>query len=295
MSDADEGGKVYLWLCCEGWVRFGPFPWLRFDDERGAILDDTGRAIAIRIGDGWQTPDSHQGYCWSNPTVTASPRHPHPHSGSPPDRPVRKSRRRLAPVAASLLDYFRGPFQERLRGLHTQRPNEIVLDKIMQDPDAVFFGGPDWERCRQDLDGIPAGERARFVLCLFVLVLLDQHVYTSFRPLHAGFRSRHRVPKFGWSGFGPHNENPFKLLVVPVREGLIRLDDLAAAAPEAATLLAEEVAGLLAGTQNPSSDEFYRRLYADPGFGQFAEEPPVRVVVGALDAVLAGRGIDPRQ
>lgn len=86
MSEGGKGGEVYLWLCCEGWARFGPFPWLRFDDERRAILDDQGQAIAVRSGDGWHTPGSHPGYHWYDPTVTASPTHPHPNSGSPPAR-----------------------------------------------------------------------------------------------------------------------------------------------------------------------------------------------------------------
>jgi hypothetical protein len=82
MNDGGKGGEVSLWLCCEGWVRFGPFAWLRFD-ERATILDDRGKAVAVRAGGGWYTPGSHQGYHSSNPMVSASPRRPHPHSESP--------------------------------------------------------------------------------------------------------------------------------------------------------------------------------------------------------------------
>jgi hypothetical protein len=290
-----ENGRVYLWLNCEGWVRFGPFAWLRLDDERGAILDDSGDPIAVRTEDGWTTPENHEGFQWRNPMITASGRHPHPNQGSisfrlrrptcnQPDRQVE---------ASALAGYLCGSFVERLATLRTQRPNEIVLQKIMEDPDAVFFGGRDWERCWEDLFAVPDEERARFVLCLFVLVLLDQHTFTSYRPLHAAFRDRHHMPKFGWSGFGPHNENPFKLVVVPVREGLIRLDDLAAVAGEAMALLAEDVTAMLEGTGVPAAD-YFRRLYADRGFAEFGGDPARDAVVAALDAVLAKRNIHPR-
>jgi hypothetical protein len=32
--------KVYLYLCCEGWVRFGPFEWLALVDGNTKIEDN---------------------------------------------------------------------------------------------------------------------------------------------------------------------------------------------------------------------------------------------------------------
>ena len=42
-------GRVYLWLCCEGWMRFGPFEWLRFDDTERAIIGPDGETVAKMI------------------------------------------------------------------------------------------------------------------------------------------------------------------------------------------------------------------------------------------------------
>ena len=78
---SEQNGEVYLWLNCEGWVRFGPFAWLRFNDEQGAILDPEGEPVVVRVGNEWHTPGSRQGYQWRNPMITASPRHPHPNRG----------------------------------------------------------------------------------------------------------------------------------------------------------------------------------------------------------------------
>ena len=37
--------RIYLWLCCEGWCKFGPYEWLRFDED-GSIIDQDGNVIA---------------------------------------------------------------------------------------------------------------------------------------------------------------------------------------------------------------------------------------------------------
>lgn len=73
--------NLYLWLNCEGWVPFGPFEWLRFDDGKNAILDEKGNVIAVRDGNGWSTPGQYEGFAWQNAMVTASPRHPHLNHG----------------------------------------------------------------------------------------------------------------------------------------------------------------------------------------------------------------------
>ena len=77
--------SVYLWLCCEGWMKFGPFEWLRFDDERQAILGPDGEAVAKKSGGQWRVPgEEWQGWGFSNPTITTRPAHPHKDSGSHP-------------------------------------------------------------------------------------------------------------------------------------------------------------------------------------------------------------------
>lgn len=72
-TTSEQNGEVYLWLNCEGWVRF--------DDAAGAILGPEGEPVAVRVGSEWHTPGSHEGYRWRNPMITASTRHPHPSRG----------------------------------------------------------------------------------------------------------------------------------------------------------------------------------------------------------------------
>ena len=50
-----EGTRMYLWLNCEGWVRFGPFEWLRFDDDPRVIRDQDGTVVASFDGSDWRT------------------------------------------------------------------------------------------------------------------------------------------------------------------------------------------------------------------------------------------------
>lgn len=70
---------MYLWLNCEGWVRFGPFAWLRFDDDPRVIRDQDGTVVASFDGADWRTADErYRGFQWRSPMVTASARHPHP-------------------------------------------------------------------------------------------------------------------------------------------------------------------------------------------------------------------------
>jgi hypothetical protein len=129
-------------------------------------------------------------------------------------------------------DYFYGRFPLQLARLTFRRPNDVVCEQIMRDPGVVFFGGPDWENVATDLGTVPETDRPRFILSLFMVVLTDQALYTYFRDAYEAWRRRTNFPKFGWSGFGPHNENPFKILWAPEREGIIDIHGLLALIPE---------------------------------------------------------------
>jgi hypothetical protein len=66
-------------------MKFGPFEWLRFDDERQAILGPDGEVVAKKTDDYWRVPDGRgEGMLFSNPTITTTPFHPHRGSGSHP-------------------------------------------------------------------------------------------------------------------------------------------------------------------------------------------------------------------
>jgi hypothetical protein len=66
-------------------MRFVPFKWLRFDDEKQAILGPGGEEVAKNTGDRWRVPgEKWQGWGFSNPTITTTADLPHPKSGRHP-------------------------------------------------------------------------------------------------------------------------------------------------------------------------------------------------------------------
>ena len=78
--ERERPSLVYLWLCCEGWKRFGPFEWVVFDDKQDAYLaGPRGEVICQRDGDSWRTPESSRH--WTTPLVTSQRKHPHPKNG----------------------------------------------------------------------------------------------------------------------------------------------------------------------------------------------------------------------
>lgn len=79
--------SIYLWLRCEGWMRFGPFEWLRFDDQSQTILGSAGETVATKVDDRWRVPgEKCSGWQFSDPMITTTSEHPHPNSGSQPIR-----------------------------------------------------------------------------------------------------------------------------------------------------------------------------------------------------------------
>ena len=77
LKDVHAMMKVYLWLNCEGWVKFGPFQSLALDAERRVIADEAGQPIATWDEDAWVTHDpKYERFRWCKPMITASPRRP---------------------------------------------------------------------------------------------------------------------------------------------------------------------------------------------------------------------------
>ena len=132
----------------------------------------------------------------------------------------------------SFAEYFYNRFPIDLRRIEKQEPNPIVRDKIMRDPSAIFFGGPEWQNVSTDLPRVPRENRGRFILSLFMVTLTEQVIYTYHRNHYWTWRSRTGFPKFGWSGYGPHHENPFILLWAPEREGVIQPNEVLPLLPE---------------------------------------------------------------
>jgi len=82
---------LYLWLSCEGWVRFGPFRYLRWrtfpNTGRVSITDEKNQVIATLDSDGtrWRSTQHYyngslsSGWAFREPMITNTPHHPHPH------------------------------------------------------------------------------------------------------------------------------------------------------------------------------------------------------------------------
>jgi len=137
-------------------------------------------------------------------------------------------------------EYFYQTFPSQLARLEFRRPNEVVRESIMRDPAVVFFGGPNWDHVQADMAPIPDDDRSKFILFLFMIVLTDQALYTYNRDSYDAWRAQTKYPKFGWSGFGPHNENPFKILWAPEREQTVDVDQVLAMVPQFVRFLVDE-------------------------------------------------------
>lgn len=65
-------------------MKFGPYEWLRLDDEAGGIFDSTGEVVAWRDGNAWRVPTKRGGGMrFDGMTITTSPEHPHSSCGRP--------------------------------------------------------------------------------------------------------------------------------------------------------------------------------------------------------------------
>ena len=158
----------------------------------------------------------------------------------------------------------------------------------MGDPSVVFFGGPDWENVADDLANIPAPDRSRFILSLFMVVLTDQALYRHFRQSYDAWRRKTNYPKFGWSGFGPHNENPFKILWAPEREHIIDNNELLALAPDFVRFFVDEATAYF--RQHLPAIEvraYFDAIKHDMGYG-FNEGDVVRRVKVEFEALTSG-------
>lgn len=89
MSDKPTDPQLYLWLSSEGWVRFGPFPHLRWrEGPDGLQITTTGQRVVAYQDSAqgcWRSTDPNytgsggSGWAFRDPMVTAGPHHPHPH------------------------------------------------------------------------------------------------------------------------------------------------------------------------------------------------------------------------
>jgi hypothetical protein len=82
VSRRDSG--VYLWFSSEGWVKFGPFEWLRFGDDGHTVIAPEG-VVASKVGGCWKASGTRwEGWNFHHPMITNRPEHPSPDRGTHP-------------------------------------------------------------------------------------------------------------------------------------------------------------------------------------------------------------------
>ena len=167
----------------------------------------------------------------------------------------------------SFAEYFYNRFPIDLQRIEKQEPNSVVRDLIMRDPSAILFGGPEWRNVSTDLPRVPLDNRGRFILSLFMVTLTEQVIYTYFRNHYEMWRAGTGFPKFGWSGLGPHHENPFILLWAPEREGMLQPNEVLPLLPEFVRFYLEATASYFQ-QHLPAIQmtDFLRRLVSDPQY-----------------------------
>lgn len=178
----------------------------------------------------------------------------------------------------SILKYFKQLFPHHLMRLEFKKPSRVVSHNIMKDPSVIFFGGKNWENVKSDLNKIPIKERESFVLCLFMIVLTDQCIRAHFNEIYSKWRGMTNFPKFGWSGFGPHHENPMKILWIPEKGKMIDIKKVIDIVPDFAKMFAQEVNGYInTNFFNLDHLKFLEAISQDPEF-QFNEGQVASVV-----------------
>lgn len=186
-------------------------------------------------------------------------------------------------------DYFYGKFPEHLQLLKLRRPNVIVREG-MRDEEVVFVGGRDWEGVQSDLQPIPPEYREKFIVSLLMVVLTDQCLYTHQRDAYPVWREKTNFPKFGWTGFGPHNENPLKILWAPERDAAVDIDVLLDLMPEFVRFFCTETEAFF-GDHLPevSIADYFESMVGDVAF-EFDQGQAVVRFKNGLKPVLDGEG-----
>lgn len=146
-------------------------------------------------------------------------------------------------------------------------PDGYVRHVVMNDESAVFFGNNAWKSIGKDLVRIPRQHQAPFILCLFMIVLTDQCLYTYFKDAYPTWRQTTNYPKFGWAYCRPHNENPFKLLWIPEHKNLLKVSDVTELLPAFVSFMLSETTHYLRDClPNVEPVKFFECIYQDEAY-----------------------------
>jgi hypothetical protein len=127
----------------------------------------------------------------------------------------------------ALIEYRNQQFNADLNSMKFIIPNEVILNNPSDfdlDQNTVFFGKQDWENLNIDIEHIEEENYKYFFLCLFTITIIDMTMFKYFNENYVAFREQTNYPKFGWCGFGPHYENPRKILDLPSENSYLNLN-----------------------------------------------------------------------
>lgn len=166
--------------------------------------------------------------------------------------------------------YLNNQFPTDLRTLQFTSPNQVIqenLELFQVDQQTIFFGGQDWSNFEQNIAQIEQDNLNWFFLCLFTITTIDVILFTHFQAYYPVFRGATRYPKFGWTGFGVHFENPKKLLTVPEAQGRLNRELIDQQLDEYLPLLVNRCDVFFAATPGaPTTLEFLTAILEDTDF-----------------------------
>jgi hypothetical protein len=124
----------------------------------------------------------------------------------------------------SLKEYMKHRFPNDCQRLKLRKPNSVIQSHASDfrvDADTQYFGGFNWADFDQNMASVEQAYQSYFCLGLFWHCILDMTMFSCFKEYYAPFRSRTIIPKFGWSGFGVHYNNPTLLITLPEQKGIL--------------------------------------------------------------------------
>lgn len=168
----------------------------------------------------------------------------------------------------NLNQYLHNQFPTDLTKLKFEKPSSSIqtnLDSFKIDQYTIYFGGADWENIELDIQKIDNENFEHFFLCIFTITIIDLTIFTHFSDCYNVFRDHTRYPKFGWSGYGTHYENPKKLLDISVKKGFLNLDRINL--EEYIDLFYDETSLFLKSKLHQvTPEDFFRALLSDKDF-----------------------------
>ncbi len=170
----------------------------------------------------------------------------------------------------TIKEYLKIEFPKDLASIKFNRPNSVIHsnpESFKIDRNTIYFGGPDWINLDNDIVHIKNEHHQYFFLCLFTVVIIDLTMFTHFKEHYNSFRSKTMYPKFGWTGFGTHYENPKKLLNIPQQKGLIEESKIINNLDEYISLLRNECDFFFENHLSQiKTDDFLNALLSDKDF-----------------------------